>query len=206
MKKTVILAVIGMAAGVASSFGQGYVSLDSYNSGTLGAFVSYGAGVPLNGVSGAVGSGGLTGAWTAGLYWVAGTQSLSDPAGTGTPIAPLVLGTGNGSSVAFATSDTGGTLGRFSSVPSFNSGSTANTTLTLEIVAYPTSAGSYANAAYRGHSAPFSVATVAATSPTPSYTDGFTSFSVAAVPEPTTLALAGLGGFGMLMALRRKQA
>jgi len=26
------------------------------------------------------------------------------------------------------------------------------------------------------------------------------------VPEPTTLALAGLGGFGMLMALRRKQA
>jgi hypothetical protein len=36
---------------------------------------------------------------------------------------------------------------------------------------------------------------------------GMTAFSVAApVPEPTTLALAGLGGFGMLLALRRKKA
>jgi hypothetical protein len=35
-----------------------------------------------------------------------------------------------------------------------------------------------------------------------------TAFSVSpvAVPEPSTLALAGLGGFGMLMALRRKKA
>jgi hypothetical protein len=30
--------------------------------------------------------------------------------------------------------------------------------------------------------------------------------TIPSVPEPTSLALAGLGGFGMLMALRRKQA
>jgi len=38
----------------------------------------------------------------------------------------------------------------------------------------------------------------------PLATTPFVSFTVAAVPEPGTLALAGLGGFGMLMALRRK--
>jgi hypothetical protein len=32
------------------------------------------------------------------------------------------------------------------------------------------------------------------------------SFTVTAVPEPTTLALAGLGGLASLVALRRKQA
>jgi hypothetical protein len=36
--------------------------------------------------------------------------------------------------------------------------------------------------------------------------NNFANFSLTAVPEPTTLALAGLGGFGMLMALRRKQS
>lgn len=39
-------------------------------------------------------------------------------------------------------------------------------------------------------------------------TSPLTAFTVSAtpVPEPSTLALAGLGGFGMLMALRRKKA
>ena len=36
---------------------------------------------------------------------------------------------------------------------------------------------------------------------------GLQNFTVASpVPEPSTLALAGLGGFGMLMAFRRKKA
>jgi hypothetical protein len=34
----------------------------------------------------------------------------------------------------------------------------------------------------------------------------FTLTQVAATPEPSTLAMAGLGGFGMLMAMRRKKA
>jgi len=36
--------------------------------------------------------------------------------------------------------------------------------------------------------------------------EGMPALNLVSVPEPTALALAGLGGFGMLMALRRKQA
>jgi hypothetical protein len=43
--------------------------------------------------------------------------------------------------------------------------------------------------------------------PAPTLTGmGDVLLTATSVPEPTTLALAGLGGFGMLMALRRKQA
>jgi len=43
-------------------------------------------------------------------------------------------------------------------------------------------------------------------SPLSSANSGNEDLILTSVPEPTSLALAGLGGFGMLMALRRKQA
>jgi hypothetical protein len=58
-----------------------------------------------------------------------------------------------------------------------------------------------------GQSSIFSVTLAAATDVT-HIQDMHTmsSLNLTSVPEPTSLALAGLGGLGMLMALRRKQA
>jgi hypothetical protein len=61
---------------------------------------------------------------------------------------------------------------------------------------------------YAGATSVFAVTLASAASPI--YPDvsnmGSLNLVASAVPEPTSLALAGLGGFGMLMALRRKQA
>jgi hypothetical protein len=207
MKKSVLLGILGLAAGMATSYGQGYITLDNYSSGANTTAITYGANVPANGVSGALGSGPLNTAWTVGLYFVGGTSGLSEAAGTGIPSATLALGTGTGSTAQVGV-NTFGNLGFYASVPAFNTGSILNTTATLEIVVYDTADGSYADAHYRGHSAAFSMGTVSASSGSPSYVGDFSSsaFSVAPVPEPTTLALAGLGGLASLVALRRKQA
>ena len=87
---------------VASAFGQGFINLDNYN--YPGGIVTYGAGFPLNGVSGPLGTPGtgVNSAWTMGIYWALGTPSISDPASIGTPVAPLALGTGLGSTAVLS--------------------------------------------------------------------------------------------------------
>jgi len=213
MKKSVILGILGLAAVAAtSSYGQGYILLSNYASGT--GTLTYGANVPANGVSGAVGSGPLSTAWTVGLYFTAGTPAITDPAGTGIPLAPLALGTGTGSSIAIGAGNANGQPGYYASIPFFNAGVAAGSTITAEMITFPTSAGSYASALYRGHSSPFTIVTVPVTSTAPNITglaNGLAASgsilvgAVAPVPEPTTLALAGLGGLASLVALRRKQ-
>jgi len=207
MKKSVLIAAGIIAVGLTSSYGQGYIDLGNYFS-TANPLITYGAGVPSNGQGGALGSvgAGLNSSWTVGLYFVAGTVAVGESAGTGIPNAQLALGTGGGSTAQVAGSSVFGNAGQFDAGSVFYVGSAA-TTVTLEVVAFDSAASSYATAAYRGHSASFTMPTGKITDTTPQYVgDNFASFSVAAVPEPTTLALAGLGGFGMLMALRRKQA
>jgi hypothetical protein len=207
MKKSLLFGIIGLAAGVFTAHGQGYVTLDNYSSG-INPPVTYWTldppffDVPANGVSGAGGEGPLSSAWTVGLYYIGGTVSLIDPPGYGIPIAPLVLATGPGSTAVIGTQSVGGNPGYFDSIFSFNTGSTLNTTITAEVVVYPTVDGSYANATYRIHSAPFTMPTVAATSGSPIYVgDYMTPFTPS--PEPTTLALTGLG-LGTLLMFRRK--
>lgn len=136
MKKALLLGIVSLGVGVVTSYGQGYISLDNYASGT-DPMVSYGSGVPANGVSGALGSGGLNSSWTAGLYWIGGTSGLVQGAGNGLPDASLGLGTGTGSTVGFDNGTVFNTPGYYSSTPAFNTGSTLNTTITLEIVVYP---------------------------------------------------------------------
>jgi hypothetical protein len=208
MKKSTVLGILGLAVAAASAFGQGYITLDNYMSGT-DPIITYGAGVPLNGVSGALGTvgAGLNNAWTVGLYWAPGTLALYDPAGCGMPNASLILGTGVGSTAAVAGFEVFGCPGYYSSISAFNTGSTANTTITLEIVVYDTAGGSYAAASYRMHSAAFTMPTFAATSPYPicvgDYMPG--TLSLLLIPEPTALALAGLAGLSLWL-MRRKKA
>ncbi|HEV2437656.1 MAG TPA: PEP-CTERM sorting domain-containing protein [Verrucomicrobiae bacterium] len=209
MKKSILLGIVALGAAAATSYGQGYITLDNYAS--AGTLVTYGdALTPANGVSGAMGGIGspLSSAWTVGLYFVGGTSGLVQAAGSDMPDASLALGTGLGSTAQVAGSSVFGNPGYFNSPTAFNSGSTLNTTITLEVVVYDTAGGSYANAQYRGHSHAFAMPTVGATSGSPSFTGangmgGIEVFQV--IPEPTTMALGGLG-LAALMLVRRKKA
>ena len=210
MEKALVLGLLGLALGTGSSYGQGYILLDNYNSAVF-PLVTYGAGVPIDGICGSLGTTGaaLAGdnsSWTVGIYFVGGTQNPIDPPGSNVPIAPFSLGTGPGATVLVGNLNTSGAPGMFAAGLLFYTGSAANTTITAEIVAYDTAGGSYANALYRGHSAPFNMPTGLIGDAVPKYVgDYFTTFSVTGVPEPTTLALTGSGGLALLL-FRRKTA
>jgi len=202
MKKAIVLAIVGIAAGLAqSSYGQSVVFLNNYTS--TGPYVTYGAGS-----DGTVGNG-VNGAYTMGLYYAVGTVSVNaDPTGIAVPssLGPLSLGSGTGSTATFQTSAFGqagaAVAGSVFNVP----GTTGNggEVVTLEIIAYE--GASYATAAFRGHSAAFQLTTSANSSPTPvTITPGMSTFGVfAVVPEPTTMALGGLGLAALVLARRKK--
>jgi len=208
MKKAIVLAIIGIAAAAAtSSYGQGAIKLDNYD--TYGPNVNYGAGS-----DGAVGTG-VGSAYTMGVYyWNASGDhtggTISDPTGVADPttLGSFLLGTGNNNTAQFASAAVthigGQALGNGAfAVP--GSDPNGGQVWTLMIVAYE--GASYNAALYRGHSAAFNLTLSAASNPTTVLTGsampGFSVFQ--AVPEPTTMALGGLG-LASLLLFRRKQA
>lgn len=200
MKKSLLLGIVGLAAGAVSSFGQGQIFLDNYNS-SAHPLITYGTGA-----GGTFGEGLVGSQWTVGLYYVVGTVAGDATAGNGLVSGQLGLGTGTGSTVGFLGA---GYAGQFASVPTFvASTATTATTITVEIIAY--NGTSYADSTIRGHSTAFqmsaNVPPIGTVLPVGDFMSTFAVSQVSVVPEPSTLALAGLGGFGMLMALRRKKA
>jgi hypothetical protein len=139
-------------------------------------------------------------------------------------ISPLLLTTDGFSLVSGST--TIGSAGAFSATQNVNVPGTVSGNTVLAVVCWSGEwanlATAIANNAYVGALA--FVNPVGPASPTPYQGDISTGWNsllnsplsaansgnedliLTSVPEPTSLALAGLGGFGMLMALRRKQA
>ena len=181
-----------IALAAVSSFGQGVIRLDNYDS--YGPYVTYGIGW------GALTGTGLGSSWTMGFYyWNAlgdyTASTVADPGGFALPttLGNYVLATGPGSTATFGYGGQNGAAysGSAWTVP-IVPGPTGGATITLMIVAYEGS--SDATAFQRGHSAPFTLVTSDATSPSPIETGtAMPASSVNNFPEPSTLALAGLG-------------
>ncbi|MEJ0089552.1 MAG: PEP-CTERM sorting domain-containing protein [Limisphaerales bacterium] len=198
MKKSIFIAVLGLTAGIASSYGQGFVGFSSYlANGTAGATTTIFGGSTL-----------VPAGYTAALYYFIGT--VSDPVDNNSiaSITSLPIGlTALGFTQSFATgSATAGYFdGGAATIPGYTA---ASGPITFEVVAY--NGASYDTSTIRGRSGSFTMTGIATGNQgVPYLGDNGTAmpnFFVAPVPEPTTLALVGLGGLASLVAFRRKQA
>jgi hypothetical protein len=182
MKKTIVAAIIGMAA-VASSFGQGAIIFDNYTTGTYSQVVwgqnapGHVPGTPVNNVAVQIQ-----------LYWAEGTgfSSLAQ-------LTPGVIATVDPTlNSAVAAGNGGWFSGATQILPSWVAGDT----FTFAILV--TSPG------FVGQSAFWTETANVKSTGVPS--SGFANFPGLEVniPEPSTFALAGLSGAAMLIFRRRK--
>jgi len=217
MKKAIVASVLGLAASVATTFGQGIVQFNNYVSSTFQA-VTYGAGVAGHTAGANVDNanvevalfyalGNLTSDTTSQFLTAAGSavgttfidttlNTLATYGGTGpggyyddgTTIT--LAGWTTSSTATFMIEAWDSTGGATFSTPGTLEGTSALWTETVDAT-YPASLSGYGIV-------PSSVG-----SPEPMLNGPLGV--VMTVPEPTTLALAGLGSLASLVAFRRKQ-
>ena len=196
MKKSTVLAIVGLAAAGSPAWGTGTIYLDNYN--TYGPPVTYGPGG-----LGPVGTG-LNSAWTAGVYYTLGnvlSQVAPDPTGYADPTtlyAGLLLATGPGSTAPFNLPEPGTFLASAHLVL----GGNPDDTITAMVVAY--TGADYSSSLYRGHSEAFTLPLSNVTNPNSTRVGYYMPAFSVPIPEPATLALGGLSGLALLL-LRRKQ-
>jgi hypothetical protein len=197
MKKSVVIAALGLAVTAVSSFGQGSIIFNSYIANSSNGI--------LTTFSPSLGGGAVGAGFSADLLY--SLSPITDAAGFATLTAGWTAsGAGNPSvfNVATPFGTSGSTLGYFQAANNFIlSPYTAGSTVYFEVIAYQTGL-TYATSSERGHSASFS--TTLATGINSPTEVSFSPFTVSSVPEPTTLALAGLGGLASLVMMRRKKA
>ncbi len=198
MKKSVILTILGLGIATVASYGQGSMAFNTYSAkGGSGILTTYGNG-PLIGTA-------LPSSFIGELLF--STTQITDSATTAaTANDPLTAGWTVASSANFATP--GNISPGYVSGPNFNYTGTAGAgPFWFEVVAYD--GASYGAGTYAGHSASFQATLVTGTTlPNADQIDNLTPFSVyqvSVIPEPTTMALGGLG-LAALMLVRRKKA
>jgi len=192
-----------MVAATASSYGQGVLFTSYSANGNVG--VNWFLGVQGSSTT-------IPSSFHADLYYFVGTTT--DPVNTtlASSITALPLGTFTDLGVTGVTFNQPYQGANFFNGPQVMiPGNPA--TVTFEVVAY--NGSSYATSLIRGRSGAFTdvISTSAGTgakalgAPDQNGTgEAFPVSYVTSVPEPTTLALAGLGGLASLVAFRRKQA
>jgi hypothetical protein len=197
MKRSLLLAVAGLALCANSSFAIGTIMLDTYDTdGPLVLFKNSAApAVPL-------GAG-----WNAGLYYAIGDVRGSIASDIGRFAEPSTLGggltlaTGAGSTATFYTSAFN-TPGEFLSGAILQLSVDPNITITAMVIAY--NGSSYASSVVRGHSDPFLMTTSPVTTPFPQAVGEFMQSFTIVIPEPSTFALAGISGLVWLACRRRR--
>jgi hypothetical protein len=196
MKRSIFIAVLGMGS-LAVSYGQGYVNFNNYYSSSQTTGIIYG-----NGPSAGLGAGHeilvtlLYGATTDTLISQLTALSYSGSSGE----SPAIAGGQGGTTLPGVVQGAGPGV--------FNGGSVqvpGGTSFAFALEA----TGILNGQTYIGFSPIFIGTTATGTAPVPQLPAGLQQGTVditTTVPEPTTLALAGLGGLASLVALRRKQA
>jgi len=216
MKRTIVASILGIAGSVAmvsTSHAQGTVYFQNYSSTGISApvtFASSGHAV-TGGVGPSVAGNGVGGEFTADLLYSIGntgtytllTSALAgqSPGPAGYP-APFTYGSGHDGPVT----GTGGAipgffLGGVLTIPGYTSGSIAFVVEAFNGTSYTDSTGS---GLWRGQSAPDVLSSIATGTTPTGYLTGLTGFTVSSVPEPTTLAFAGMGLLSLLAIARRK--
>jgi hypothetical protein len=208
--KKLIIATIGLASAL-TTFGQGVIYFDGTANSSQSSSATSGGLVFINGVldtgtdinaelifgtsAGAVSSANIVST----LLLSASTPNFTTPQPIGAvqPASADITAFNNGQLY-----DNAGVAYQFSSLA-------AGTVVYFQVLGWLGNYDSYAAAVTGGANVGFSsvfAETLTSSTGATVGIDQMSALNLVSVPEPTTLALAGFGGFGMLMALRRKQA
>ena len=205
MKKSIFIAVLGVTATIASSYGQGYINFSSYAANGTGATTSMFTDSSLIGSP-----------FQAELLY--SLTPVSDPVNN--TLASSIISDPNAGLTAIPSSlaafdNTGAATGALGLgyydgttlnngvaviIPGYLSGA-----VTFEVIAF--NGADWADSSFRGgRQSLFSLRLITSAGQPANVFSALPNSFVAPVPEPATLALAGLSGFASLVAFRRKQA